>query len=202
MTRRFAPFASASRRQADPVDLLIACSSGGHVIELLALREAWHGFERVWVSDDTTDVRSLLADESVYFAAGPTTRNARAFLRNLVLAWRLQRRHRPRVVLAAGGATAVPFAWVSRLHGGRVVFVECLTRIDKPSLSYRLIAPVADRLYVQWPELARNARARYVGRIPLLALGYVRETRRSDLLTRAAVGAAQEAARTTSAARG
>jgi hypothetical protein len=36
------------------------------------------------------------------------------------------------------------------------VYVESLARIDGPSLSYRLIAPVAERRYVQWPELARS----------------------------------------------
>jgi beta-1,4-N-acetylglucosaminyltransferase len=171
VTRRSAASSSEKEGRAfcQPADLLIACSSGGHVIELLALREAWQAFDRVWVSDDTSDVRSLLSGERLYFAAGPTTRNARALLLNLALAWRLQRRYRPRVVLAAGGATAVPFAWVGRLHGARVVFVECWTRIDEPSLSFRLIAPVADRLYVQWPELASSSRrARYVGRVPAL----------------------------------
>ena len=42
--------------------------------------------------------------------------------------------------------------------------VESFTRIESTSLSMRMIAPVAERLYVQWPELAgRHRRARYAG---------------------------------------
>ncbi len=36
----------------------------------------------------------------------------------------------------------------------QVVYVESLARIEGPSLTYRLIAPIASRRYVQWPELA------------------------------------------------
>ena len=60
----------------------------------------------------------------------------------------------------------MPFAWIARLRGAKVVYVESLSRIEGPSLSYRLIAPVAERLYVQWPELAQALpRSRFVGNV-------------------------------------
>jgi len=152
--------------KASHVPVLLACSSGGHVLQLLALRDAWSGLDRVWVADDTRDVRSLLAGERVVFAHGPTSRNARAFALNLRLALRVVRRFRPQVVVTTGAATAVPVAWVARLYGARVVYVESLSRIAEPSLSLRLIAPSANRIYVQWPELADRVRgARYVGNV-------------------------------------
>ncbi|MEZ5098350.1 MAG: UDP-N-acetylglucosamine--LPS N-acetylglucosamine transferase [Thermoleophilia bacterium] len=147
-------------------DVLLVCSAGGHLLQLLALRPAWDGVPRVWVTSDKSDARSLLADERVVYAHFPTTRNLRNLLRNLALAWRVVRRTRPRALLTTGAGTAVPFAWVARLHGARVVYVESLTRVDRPSLSLRLIAPVASRVYVQWPELVPAVRkARYVGAV-------------------------------------
>jgi beta-1,4-N-acetylglucosaminyltransferase len=146
--------------------VLLVCSSGGHLLQLLALREAWDDLSRIWVSDDTPDVRSLLASEPLLLARGPTARNACTLLRNLVLAWRVCRRYQPAILVTTGAATAVPFAWMARLHGTRVVYVESVTRIEAPSLSCRLIAPVADRVYVQWPELvAAVRRARYRGTV-------------------------------------
>lgn len=148
-------------------DVLLACSAGGHLLQLLALRDAWEPFSRVWVTDGTSDARSLLREERVFFAHLPTTRNLPNFFRNLRLAVRLTRRFRPRVVLTTGAGTAVPFAWAARLRGARVVYVESVTRIHEPSLSCRLIRPIADRVYVQWPELAQAMRrARYVGTVP------------------------------------
>ena len=49
---------------------------------------------------------------------------------------------RPAVIVTTGAGVAVPFAWIGRLLGARVVYVESLTRIEAPSLSYRLIRPV------------------------------------------------------------
>jgi beta-1,4-N-acetylglucosaminyltransferase len=162
------PVTSAALRRAD---VLLVCSTGGHLLQLVALRDAWEGFSRVWVTFDKSDARSLLADERVTFARGPTNRNfgllaVRNLLRNGVLAFRLVRAVRPKVVLTTGAGVAVPFAWVGRLLGARVVYVESLTRIDRPSLSCRLIAPVATRVYAQWPELTRAVpRARYLGSV-------------------------------------
>ena len=139
---------------AGRTDLLLVCSSGGHLLQLYALEPAWRSFTRTWVTFDKSDARSLLADERVVFAHGPTNRSIKNLLRNLLVAWRVVRQVRPEIVLSTGAGIAVPFAWVARLFGSRVVYVESLARIDGPSLTYRLIAPIATRRYVQWPELA------------------------------------------------
>jgi UDP-N-acetylglucosamine:LPS N-acetylglucosamine transferase len=118
------------------------------------------------VTFDKSDARSLLRGEDVVFAHGPTNRSFKNLLRNLALAWRIVRRVRPRVLLTTGAGVAVPFAWMARLHGATVIYVESLARIEGPSLSYRLIAPVATRRYVQWPELAGRLRgARFAGSV-------------------------------------
>jgi UDP-N-acetylglucosamine:LPS N-acetylglucosamine transferase len=133
--------------------LLLVSSTGGHLLQLVALREAWDGFEPVWVTFDAPDSRALLAGEEVVHAHSPTNRNVPNLLRNLGLALRVVRRVRPAAIVTTGAGVAVPFAWVGRLFGARVVYVESLTRIDSPSLTYRLIRPVVSRTYVQWPEL-------------------------------------------------
>ena len=81
------------------------------------------------------------------------TGTSRNLLRNVGLALRVVPRMRPAVVVTTGAGVAVPFAWVGRLFGARVVYVESLTRIERPSLTYRLIRPIVSRTYVQWPEL-------------------------------------------------
>jgi UDP-N-acetylglucosamine:LPS N-acetylglucosamine transferase len=105
------------------------------------------------VTFDAADARALLGAEEVVHAHSPTNRNVPNLVRNVWLALRVVPRLRPRVVLTTGAGVAVPFAWVARLLGARVVFVESLTRIDRPSLTYRLLRPAVSRTYVQWPEL-------------------------------------------------
>jgi UDP-N-acetylglucosamine:LPS N-acetylglucosamine transferase len=146
--------------------VLLVCSSGGHLLQLVALRDSWADFSRAWVTFDKSDARSLLSDERVFYAYGPTNRSIKNLIRNVGVALRVLRTVRPKVIVTTGAGVAVPFAWVGRLLGTRVVYVESLTRIEAPSLSYRMIAPVAERLYVQWPELAAALpRSRYVGNV-------------------------------------
>ena len=132
----------------------------------MALREAWEGFDRIWVTFDAGDSRALLAGEEVVHAHSPTNRNVPNLLRNIVLAARVVRRVRPFAVVTTGAGVAVPFVWIARLLGATVVYVETLSRIDRPSLSYRLVAPAVSRTYVQWSELQRALpRSRFCGTV-------------------------------------
>jgi beta-1,4-N-acetylglucosaminyltransferase len=149
--------------------VLLVASSGGHLLQLLTLQEAWSGLLTIWVSNDKEDARSLLAAEHAHFLPGPYSRNARSLIANLRLARRLISRERPSTVLTTGADIAVPFAWIGRLFGARVVYVESFTRIQTVSLSCKLIKPVANRVYVQWPDLlGALPNARFVGAVAVV----------------------------------
>ncbi|HJU48349.1 MAG TPA: PssD/Cps14F family polysaccharide biosynthesis glycosyltransferase [Gaiellaceae bacterium] len=149
-----------------PADVLLVCSSGGHLLQMLALRDAWGPYSHVWVTFDKSDARSLLRGERVVHAHWPTNRSIKNLLRNLLVAWRTLRDVRPQVMLTTGAGVAVPFAWLARLRRVQVVYIESFTRIEGPSLTCRLVAPVAQRVYAQWPELTHVVRkARYAGNV-------------------------------------
>lgn len=144
---------------------LLVCSPGGHLLQLVALEPSWRGLERHWVTSRGPDVDYLLEGESVTFGYGPAVGNRRPadVLRNMVLAWRLIRRHDPAVIVSTGAGLAVPFFVVGRLLRRRLVYVECVSRVGF-SLAGRVIYWLADAYFVQWPQAAR-ARARYAGRL-------------------------------------
>ena len=149
------------------MDALLVTEPGGHLLEMWAMRDLAGADRRAWCTIDSPDVRSLLRDEQVVLGHGPTCRSARNLARNLVVAWRAIRRQRPKVIVCTGSGIVVPFAWVGRLLGARVLYVECGGRVDVPSLSCRIVSRVAHRTYVQWPELAAQVRrARFHGRLP------------------------------------
>ena len=149
----------AERRRA-----LLVCSPGGHLLQLLTLKPAWEEMDRIWVTLAAPDSDYLLRDERRVLARGPTNRSLRALLANTRLAWRVVRRERPDAILSTGAALAVPFFLAGKLHGARLVYVESMTRTTSLSLSGRLVRPLADAFFVQWPELARG-RARFAGRL-------------------------------------
>jgi hypothetical protein len=145
--------------------VLLVCSPGGHLLQLLSLEPAWRGLRRAWVTLAAADVSHLLHGEDVTLAHGPTNRSLLNFARNLVVAWREVRVRRPDTILSTGAALAVPFFVVGKLLRRRCVYVESLTRIDSVSLSGRLVYPLADAFFVQWPKAAARRRMRYEGSI-------------------------------------
>ena len=144
--------------------VLIACSSGGHLAQALALRSWWEQHERLWVTGPTPDARTKLDGERVVECHYPTQRSVKNLLRNGLLARRVLREWRPQLVLSTGAAVGVPFLWLAALHGTRTVFLEAVDRLETPSLTGRLVYPVVDDYLAQWEELARRLpRARHVG---------------------------------------
>jgi beta-1,4-N-acetylglucosaminyltransferase len=148
-----------------PERILLVADSGGHLLQMLALEGAFDGLERLWVTLSAPDSTSLLAQEPVVFAHGPTNRSIHNFLRNLVLAWRTVRGHDPDVILSTGAALAVPFFIIGRLHSKRLVYVESFTRVNHLSLSGRLVYPLADAFFVQWRKNKQRRRAVYAGSV-------------------------------------
>ena len=143
--------------------VLLVSSGGGHLQQLLALEPAWKDLEQSWVTLEGCDVEDLLEGHPYELAHGPTNRSLSALLRNLPLAWRVIHEKDPDVVVSTGAGVCVPFFWVGRLLGRRCVYVESLTRLDSISLSGRLIRPVANAFFVQWPAANRDGRSRHVG---------------------------------------
>jgi beta-1,4-N-acetylglucosaminyltransferase len=132
---------------------------------MFRLRPAWESTARSWVTLDSADARYLLADERTHYARGPTNRSVKALLANLRLAWSLVRRERPEAIVSTGAALAVPFFLVGKLFGARLIYVESLTRIEGLSLAGRMVYPLADAFFVQWPTTTKLKRARFVGSV-------------------------------------
>jgi UDP-N-acetylglucosamine:LPS N-acetylglucosamine transferase len=135
-----------------PYRVLLVCSSGGHLAQLMKLRPWWGELERSWACFQLPDAESRLADEQVTWVHHPTTRNVRNLVRNLILSVKVLRRDRPDVIISTGAGVAVPFFWVGRLLGMRTVYLEVYDRIDSATMTGRLCRPVTDLFLVQWPE--------------------------------------------------
>ena len=102
---------------------------------------------------DKPDAVSLLAGERVIFGHHPTNRNVKNALKNAALAMRVIYREKPELIVSNGAGIAVPFFWIGKLvFGCKTVYVEVYDRIDSPTLTARLVAPVLDKMVIQWED--------------------------------------------------
>lgn len=127
-------------------------SSGGHLAHLYMLKPIWEKEDRFWVTFDKEDAKSLLNGEKVYPCYFPTNRNVKNLFRNTVVAFNVLWKERPDVIISSGAAVAVPFFYLGKLFGAKLIYIEVFDRIDKPTLTGRLVYPVTDRFIVQWEE--------------------------------------------------
>lgn len=127
-------------------------SSGGHLAHLYMLEPFWSKKERIWVTFDKEDARSMLQDEKMYRCYYPTNRNIKNLIRNTILAWKVLRSEKPDLIISSGAAVAVPFFYLAKFMGKKVVYIEVFDRIDKPTLTGRLVYPISDAFIVQWEE--------------------------------------------------
>lgn len=128
-------------------------SSGGHLTHLYMLKPFWESKERFWVSFDKEDANSLLKGEQMYFCYYPTNRNLKNLIRNTILAWKVLKKENPDLLISSGAAVAVPFFYLAKLMGKKLIYIEVYDRIDRSTMSGKLIYPIADCFIVQWEEM-------------------------------------------------
>ena len=125
-------------------------SSGGHLTHLYMLKPFWQDKERFWVTFDKEDARGLLQGEKTYSCYFPTNRNLKNLIRNTFVAWKILRKEKPDLIVSSGAAVAVPFFYLGKLFGAKLIY-----RIDKPTMTGKMVYPIADRFIVQWEELKK-----------------------------------------------
>ena len=123
---------------------LLVASAGGHLQELLRLLPVLEVSEdRVWVTYDGAQSRSLLRGEIVVAAHHPTTKSLVNAARNYRLAREVFDRYQVDQVISTGAAVAVPFMLRASQLGAPCHYVESAARVDGPSLSGRFVERLA-----------------------------------------------------------
>lgn len=130
-------------------------SSGGHLTHLYLLQDFWKNQDRFWVTFDKDDANLLLKDEKIFHCFFPTNRNLINLCKNTFSAWKILKKEKPDIIISSGAAVAVPFFYIGKLFGAKTVYIEVFDRIDKPTLTGKLVYPVTDKFFVQWEEMTK-----------------------------------------------
>ncbi len=130
-------------------------SSGGHLAHLYMLKPFWENTDRIWVTFDKVDAKAILKDERMIPCYFPTNRSLKALIINSIIAWRTLRKEKPDLIISSGAAVAVPFFYLGKLFGAKTIYIEVFDRIDKPTVTGKLVYPVTDRFIVEWEEMKK-----------------------------------------------
>lgn len=137
------------------IKVCLVGSSGGHLTHLYNLKPFWEDKERFFVTFDKEDARSLLKDERMIPCYHPTNRSIGALIVNTFRAFRILAKERPDLIISSGAAVAVPFFYVGKLFGAKLIYIEVFDRIDSSTITGKLVYPIADRFIVEWEEMLK-----------------------------------------------
>ena len=142
--------------------ICIVSSCGGHLTEVRQLKAVYERYAHVYVLNDQVVLPDDMIGRTLFIRH---SERDWLLLFNLAEAARILARERPDVILSTGAGPVVPFALIGRLlYGVKVIFIETITRVDRPSLTGRIMYHLAHRFYYQWKPLGRFfPRGRYGG---------------------------------------
>lgn len=129
--------------------LCLTCTNGGHLIEMLQLMEAFEGHDYFFVTLNAEDTKDLSpAYRLRKFQSVPLT-----LICTCLFSWWILLKERPNVIISTGATFTVPFCYVGKLFGMKIIFIETFTKIHSKSGAGRRVYPIADLFLVQWEEM-------------------------------------------------
>ena len=130
--------------------ICIVSSCGGHLGETRQLRAAYQHYTHFYVINDTLTLPDDMKGRTYFITH--SERDWRFFI-NLLEAYSILRREQPKILLSTGAGPIVPFAIIARLFWrAHVIFVETISRTDRPSMTGRLMYWLASDFYYHWPN--------------------------------------------------
>ena len=62
---------------------------------------------------------------------------------------------KPDLIISSGAAVAVPFFYLGKMMGAKLIYIEVFDRIDKPTMTGKMVYPIVDKFIVQWEEMKK-----------------------------------------------
>lgn len=157
--------------------ICLSCSSGGHLDELLGLKDAFIGHDVVFTLPYNQITKNLTRDfEVVFFHAPPKPHKhfEKIYFFQLLFYYvylmfvslKIILVEKPNMIIGNGGEATLGLSYIGKLLDINIVYIESLARIDNLSGTGRLVYPLCDLFLVQWESLLlRYPRAEYWGKV-------------------------------------
>lgn len=143
--------------------ICIVCSHGGHLTEMLQLMDAFEGHDVFFITYDSPRTREL-KNEYLFDNLGE---NPLKLLSSLPRIFRILHKERPHVIVSTGAEIAIPVFYTAKLLMIKMIFIESWCRVNKPSITGKIVYPIADVFFVQWKQLLKKygKKAKYEGAV-------------------------------------
>ncbi len=150
--------------------VMFISSVGGHLTQLLELKSLFTDYNYVLVTEDTDVTKGLKEKYNTEYLVYGSRQYLFAYIfktiYNTLKSIILFLKYRPKVIVTTGTHTAVPMCYIGRIFGAKVIFIESFAKRSSPTLSGKMVYPIATIFVVQWESMLEfYPKAKYWGRI-------------------------------------
>ena len=148
------------------IKICIACCPGGHLVQAMQLAPVYEKYVHFYftysggVADEMKKITRVCTIPDV-LRYNPFT-----WVSGTIASLYVAAIERPDIVITTGAGAVVLFCIFAKLFGAKLIFIESMAKVKKPTLTARMLYPFADLFLVQWPGLLKYfPKAKYLGRL-------------------------------------
>lgn len=148
------------------MSVLLVATPGGHLAQLIELApRLFPGSDRIWLTSDGVQARTLLGDEEVMLVPAVAERDVMGVLRSARHARALYANRSIEAVVSTGSGLAIGYFGVAALRRLPAHYIESFTRVEAPSTTGKVLERVPRvNVYTQHPGRVEG-RWRLVGSV-------------------------------------
>jgi len=123
-------------------------------MEALQLMPALQKNEIFFITVDRSQSRAVLKGKKSYFIEDTERKPVKLF-KNFTHVLSIISKEKPDVIISTGAAAAIPALYAGKLIGSKIIFIESMAAIGKPSSSGKVAYHISDLFIVQWKSMLR-----------------------------------------------
>lgn len=137
------------------IKLCFCASSGGHYEQIMMLRPLMDKYDSFIVTEKTHYNVNNYNNRVYYLRQVNRKQQLWLFymLYNSILSLIILIKERPSIVISTGALSTIPMCILEKAFKGKLIFIESFAKVTVPTETGRLLYKIADRFYVQWPQM-------------------------------------------------
>ncbi|MEK3992192.1 PssD/Cps14F family polysaccharide biosynthesis glycosyltransferase [Robertmurraya sp. FSL R5-0851] len=140
--------------------VLFISSLGGHLTQLLQLKPLFEEYDYHIVTEKSIITEDLSKQYRMSFLMYGARNYPFKYIfklsYNFLTSLYYFLRERPDVIVTTGAHTAVPICYIAKVFGKKVVFIESFAKTSTPTISGKMVYPIADLFIVQWQSMKKH----------------------------------------------
>ena len=148
--------------------VMFICSVGGHLTQMLQMKNIFNDYNYVLVTEDTDVTKDLKekynTEYLIYGSRKYLFKYLFIFTFNILKSIYLFFKYRPTTIITTGTHTAVPMCYLGWLFRRKVIYIESFSKRTTPTMAGKLVYPIATTFIVQWESMLKvYPKAKYLG---------------------------------------